>query len=188
DWRVDVWDLNGEPKRVFSVPTLPNTQFAVSAAGDALAVWSAADQAFATVTVWDITGAQPKARDPIKVPGSGGGGLAFARGGRGRGGGGLPCAGGGGELFGAAAGRLEVWGLDAPPFRRLRERPSPYTVIRAAADGKRIVAGGPGSLSLLNGETLRALVDGSEGPVTRSEEHTSELQSLTNLVCPLLLS
>src|SRR5262249_60709529 len=39
-------------------------------------------------------------------------------------------------------------------------------------------------------EVLRLVVDqedaGADQPKNRSEEHTSELQSLTNLVCPLL--
>src|SRR5262249_59039828 len=44
-----------------------------------------------------------------------------------------------------------------------------------------------GGLELLAGRAARVLVHRQGGRGVRSEEHTSELQSLTNLVCRLLL-
>src|SRR5436309_11023037 len=43
------------------------------------------------------------------------------------------------------------------------------------------------SIPSIGGEIVRTNVPFGEAPVTRSEEHTSELQSRENLVCRLLL-
>src|SRR5438046_7009906 len=44
-----------------------------------------------------------------------------------------------------------------------------------------------GARQLPNGVVLAAQTEAGDGASGRSEEHTSELQSLTNLVCRLLL-
>src|SRR5438093_6568807 len=65
----------------------------------------------------------------------------------------------------------------------------PYTTLfRSVSLGEREMALGdrPGDrCSISQGESLFA--SGGESDAFRSEEHTSELQSLTNLVCRLLL-
>src|SRR5262249_59215904 len=59
----------------------------------------------------------------------------------------------------------------------------PYTTLfRSRARGPKA----PASLAR-NGRDPRASLDRSRAREARSEEHTSELQSLTNLVCRLLL-
>src|SRR5438046_7608068 len=65
----------------------------------------------------------------------------------------------------------------------------PYTTLFRSSSGTRVLDAGCG-----NGMYLRALEAGGVpavgcdlSPGMRSEEHTSELQSLTNLVCRLLL-
>src|SRR5438093_5407505 len=64
----------------------------------------------------------------------------------------------------------------------------PYTTlfrsaIRTAGRTPMMHPGVRAQLQQLYEELLREI----EGPISRSEEHTSELQSLTNLVCRLLL-
>src|SRR5258706_10935697 len=67
----------------------------------------------------------------------------------------------------------------------------PYTTLfRSRIAGLRHVAGMSPRKAFGKLEAAQAHVPkfrGEEHPVARSEEHTSELQSLTNLVCRLLL-
>src|SRR5437016_10149224 len=65
----------------------------------------------------------------------------------------------------------------------------PYTTLFRSADG---CDGQSHQKMVADGELRRAAHPGPRGPIARSasgrsEEHTSELQSLTNLVCRLLL-
>src|SRR5437016_11987237 len=58
----------------------------------------------------------------------------------------------------------------------------PYTTLFRS----RLIASGGGAFEIrVNGELIYSKLETGEWP--RSEEHTSELQSLTNLVCRLLL-
>src|SRR5258706_12095489 len=57
----------------------------------------------------------------------------------------------------------------------------PYTTLfRSKESGRRLARFAPGQIA-------RIVLDAGAGANRRSEEHTSELQSLTNLVCRLLL-
>src|SRR5437016_12016667 len=84
------------------------------------------------------------------------------------------------------------------PYTTLFRSVSSHAALVARQMGKVCVCGASGiqidyqkrTLSA-NGTTLAQgdyiSIDGTAGEVFRSEEHTSELQSLTNLVCRLLL-
>src|SRR5262249_61410417 len=72
-----------------------------------------------------------------------------------------------------------------------------YAILRTVASGNgvgvKLIATGAASVSLVIDQSLLVgnVGDGGQfaaaGGSARSEEHTSELQSLTNLVCRLLL-
>src|SRR5262249_59302637 len=89
--------------------------------------------------------------------------------------------------------RLSTRNLTPSPFflqslgRPPRSPLFPYTTLFRSERG-----GGEGGRELADGEAAVPGEDGRPGrrrpaAVLRSEEHTSELQSLTNLVCRLLL-
>src|SRR5438046_3263182 len=80
------------------------------------------------------------------------------------------------------------------------EMPEPTTIASYARDGGSdrdtaiVSSGNDGSLDQVLGHGFggevgeyREVLQHPEGALGRSEEHTSELQSLTNLVCRLLL-
>src|SRR5262249_57331797 len=81
----------------------------------------------------------------------------------------------------AHAGPPQIGGMCWPALTRTRKRSRPVVQLPTRALQQR--ASCCGSLSLV--ANARAAPD-SERSI-RSEEHTSELQSLTNLVCRLLL-
>src|SRR5262249_62173436 len=62
------------------------------------------------------------------------------------------------------------WSSSACPFRTATALPVPASQTRAVWSSEAVATHWPSGLN-----------------TARSEEHTSELQSLTNLVCPLLL-
>src|SRR2546426_7888578 len=74
------------------------------------------------------------------------------------------------------------------------QTPNPSTVGQAVDFTFAVTATAPGSgtptgtVTESDGtQSCSATVAATLGPVTRSEEHTSELQSPCNLLCPLLL-
>src|SRR5690606_41381385 len=67
-------------------------------------------------------------------------------------------------------------------FRSIHVRLSPKTPL-----GSRLVGGGTDDADDQRRAGLAATPDTAAGPLCRSEEHTSELQSRENLVCRLLL-
>src|SRR2546425_9763961 len=60
-----------------------------------------------------------------------------------------------------------------------------FPVLEAFASGLPVVTSGAGGLKEVGGDAI-VVVEGRD-PAARSEEHTSELQSLAYLVCRLLL-
>src|SRR5438046_6638014 len=68
----------------------------------------------------------------------------------------------------------------------------PYTTLFRSRIGREIsprftVRSDDGAGACYRGSAARSRFNASHEPPARSEEHTSELQSLTNLVCRLLL-
>src|SRR5258706_5559764 len=79
-----------------------------------------------------------------------------------------------------------------PPRRRARRGASLHRFHRqqlgsSAKLGSAVLAREPARLVWSGGEPRRSGVRRSRRRCVRSEEHTSELQSLTNIVCRLLL-
>src|SRR6476619_2013850 len=78
-----------------------------------------------------------------------------------------------------------IWGLDVFFFmirRPPRSTLFPYTTLFRSTEATRSSGGSPIRTSLTVPSNRNA-----RPTLSRSEEHTSELQSLTNLVCRLLL-
>src|SRR2546425_7788188 len=72
--------------------------------------------------------------------------------------------------------------------RVIGRRPASPLLVRDANRKARSVGSGPGQVVVLSRYAARSLpLAGQAGLTTRSEEHTSELQSLAYLVCRLLL-
>src|SRR5688572_32484686 len=89
-----------------------------------------------------------------------------------------PCAGQIDGVAAASAFRFSTvertsWSRDSRPSRTLRRRPN--------------VSSGEANADSVFAYALCCVADWGAGVVPRSEEHTSELQSQSNLVCRLLL-
>src|SRR5262249_4442808 len=86
---------------------------------------------------------------------------------------------------------LPIWTADDPRLHRLRiPRQAPRTGAARRRRLGRVQAGLPrlpglGGIDLRHPRVRQAAACGARLPALRSEEHTSELQSLTNLVCRL---